>query len=448
VSSNEAEGLRLQLNRYGDAVTRHRSTEESGKITQVVGPMMLGYLPGSSVGSACRVHPSGGQETFLAEVVGFRDRHVILMPLGEMKGVGLGSRVVLEQSNSMLRAGHALLGRIIDGIGEPLDGLGPIEAFEERPIYASSVNPLDREPIREISDLGVRAINGLITVGRGQRVGIMAGSGVGKSVLMGMMARSSNADVNVIAMIGERGREVKEFVEDVLGPEGLKRSVVVCSTSDKSPLLRMRGAFVATTIAEYFASQGKHVLMMMDSVTRFAMAAREIGLAAGEPPASKGYTPSVFAALPKLLERAGAFSNGGSITGLYTVLVEGDDMNDVIGDAVRSIVDGHFVLDRKLAAKGHFPAIDVLPSTSRVMRQIVPREFMDLSRRMREMIAVYREAEDLVNIGAYKSGANPKIDEALRLYPEIEMFLRQDVEEATSIEDCARRMVQIMGRGR
>ncbi|CAN5462351.1 FliI/YscN family ATPase [soil metagenome] len=448
MSASDNEGLILNLNRYGEAVDRHRATEEAGKITQVVGPMMLGFLPGSSVGSACRVYPSGGQEAFLAEVVGFRDRHVILMPLGEMKGVGLGSRVVLEQSSSTLRAGSALLGRIIDGTGEPLDGLGPIEAYEERPIYASSVNPLDREPIREISDLGVRAINGLITVGRGQRVGIMAGSGVGKSVLMGMMARSSNADVNVIAMIGERGREVKEFVEDVLGPEGLKRSVVVCSTSDKSPLLRMRGAYVATTIAEYFASKGKHVLMMMDSITRFAMAAREIGLAAGEPPASKGYTPSVFAALPKLLERAGAFANGGSITGLYTVLVEGDDMNDVIGDAVRSIVDGHFVLDRKLAAKGHFPAIDVLPSTSRVMRQIVPREFMDLSRRMREMIAVYREAEDLVNIGAYKTGANPKIDEALRLYPEIENFLRQDVEEATSIEECARRMVQIMGRGR
>ncbi len=448
MSSAPESSLELELSRYTGLLDGLRPTEESGKITQVVGPMMLGFLPGSAVGSACRVYPSGGQENFLAEVVGFRDRHVILMPLGEMKGVGLGSRVVLEQSSSTLRAGPELLGRVIDGVGDPLDGLGPIDASEVRSIYATSVNPLDREPIRDISDLGVRAINSMITVGRGQRIGIMAGSGVGKSVLMGMMARSSNADVNVIAMIGERGREVKEFVEDVLGPEGLKRSVIVCSTSDKSPLLRMRGAYVATTIAEYFASQGKHVLLMMDSVTRFAMAAREIGLAAGEPPASKGYTPSVFAALPKLLERAGSFTNGGSVTGLYTVLVEGDDMNDVIGDAVRSIVDGHFVLDRKLAAKGHFPAIDVLPSTSRVMRQIVPKEFMELSRRMREMIAVYREAEDLINIGAYKQGSNPKIDEALRLYPEIEQFLRQDVEDATSIEDCARRMVQIMGRGR
>ncbi len=438
----------LDLTRYKAAVDRHRFTEDAGKITQVVGQTMLGYLPGSAVGSTCRVYPTASNESFLAEVVGFRDRQVILMPLGEMKGVGLGSRVVLEQSTASVKTGRGLLGRVVDGLGEPIDALGPIEAIDEMPLYATSVNPLDREPIREISDLGIRAINALTTVGRGQRIGIMAGSGVGKSVLMGMMARSSNADVNVIAMIGERGREVKEFIEDVLGPEGLKRSVVVCSTSDKSPLMRMRGAYVATTIAEYFASQGQHVLLMMDSVTRFAMSAREIGLAAGEPPASKGYTPSVFAALPKLLERAGSFENGGSITGLYTVLVEGDDMNDVIGDAVRSIVDGHLVLDRRLAAKGHFPAIDVLPSTSRVMRQIVPKEFMELARRMRELIAVYRDAEDLINIGAYKPGSNPKIDDAIRLYPEIETFLRQDVEDATSIEDCARRMVQILGRGR
>ncbi len=438
--------MNLDLDRYQAAIQRAHLTEDSGKITQVVGPMMLGYLPASSVGGTCRVFPSGGNEPFLAEVVGFRDRDVILMPLGEMKGIGLGARVVLEQPEATVRIGDGLLGRVVDGMGAPIDSLGPLESIEERPIYSGVVNPLDREPIREISDLGVRAINAMLTVGRGQRMGIMAGSGVGKSVLMGMMARSSNADINVIAMIGERGREVKEFIEDILGPEGLKRSVVVCVTGDKSPLLRMRGAFVATAIAESFAEQGKHVLLMMDSVTRFAMAAREIGLAAGEPPASKGYTPSVFAALPRLLERAGSFTNGGSITGLYTVLVEGDDMNDVIGDAVRSIVDGHIVLDRKIAARGHFPAIDILPSTSRVMRQIVPKEFMDLSRRMREMIAVYREAEDLINIGAYRQGTNPKIDEAVRLHQGIDDFLRQDVDEATSIEECARRMVQILGR--
>lgn len=442
------EDLDLDLERYVTAVSRTQVTQDSGKVTQVVGPMMLGFLPGASVGSTCRVFPGSKRESFLAEVVGFRDRDVILMPLGEMRGVGLGSRLVLQSGSATITVGDELLGRVLDGSGMPLDGRGPIEAEEEVPIYNSAVNPLDREPIREISDLGVRAINSMITVGRGQRMGIMAGSGVGKSVLMGMMARSSNADVNVIAMIGERGREVKEFIEEILGPEGLARSVVVCATSDTSPLVRMRGAFVATAIAEYFAGRGQHVLLMMDSVTRFAMAQREVGLAAGEPPASKGYTPSVFAQLPKLLERAGSFRNGGSITGLYTVLVEGDDMNDVLGDAVRSIVDGHIVLDRKLAARGHFPAIDVLPSTSRVMRNIVPREFMDLAKQMREMIAVYREAEDLINIGAYRSGSNPKIDEAIRLHGAIEEFLKQEIEDATGIEDCARRMVQILNSGR
>jgi flagellum-specific ATP synthase len=286
----------------------------------------------------------------------------------------------------------------------------------------------------------------MITVGRGQRVAIMAGSGVGKSVLMGMMARSSNADVNVIAMIGERGREVKEFIEEILGPEGLARSVVIVATSDSSPLLRMRASYVATTVAEYFCNQGKHVLLMMDSVTRFAMAQREIGLSAGEPPASKGYTPSVFAALPKMLERVGAFENKGSITGLYTVLVEGDDMNDPIGDSVRSIVDGHIVLDRKLASRGHFPAIDVLSSTSRVQRAVTTPEFMKVSRRFRELMAVYRDAEDLINIGAYKSGANPQIDEAIRVHPSIIDYLRQEVDEATDLGTCEQLMAQIVGR--
>jgi flagellum-specific ATP synthase len=273
----------------------------------------------------------------------------------------------------------------------------------------------------------------------------MAGSGVGKSVLMGMMARSSNADVNVIAMIGERGREVKEFIEEILGEEGLRRSIIVCATSDQSPLLRMRASYVATTIAEYFKEQGQHVLLMMDSCTRFAMAQREIGLSTGEPPASKGYTPSVFAALPKLLERAGAFYNKGSITGLYTVLVEGDDMDDPIGDAVRSIVDGHIVLDRKLASRGHFPAIDVLPSTSRVMRNVVPPEYMRVARALRENLAVYREAEDLINIGAYKAGSNPKIDEAIRLQPAIIDFLRQEVDEKTDLITTAKMMARIVG---
>lgn len=437
--------LDLDLGRYESLLGRVHLTEDSGKITQVIGQLMMGYLPGATIGSVCEVYPSQSFPKFLAEVVGFKDRNVMLMPLGEMRGVGLGSRIVLERQVATIKVGPQLLGRVINGLGEPLDGLGPIDTVEESLIYNAVGNPLERQPIHEPMDLGVRAINSMITAGRGQRIAIMAGSGVGKSVLMGMMARGSNSDINVIAMIGERGREVKEFIEEILGEEGLKRSVIVCATSDQSPLLRMRASYVATTIAEYFMEQNQHVLLMMDSCTRFAMAQREIGLSTGEPPASKGYTPSVFAALPKLLERAGAFYNKGSITGLYTVLVEGDDMDDPIGDAVRSIVDGHIVLDRKLASRGHFPAIDVLPSTSRVMRQVVPPEFMRVARAMREQLAVYKEAEDLINIGAYKQGSNPAIDEAIRLHPAIIEFLRQEVDESTDLVTCAKMMGRIVG---
>lgn len=441
----DANAYDLNLDRYESLLERVLFTEDSGKITQVVGQVMTGFLPGATIGSVCAVHPSQGFPKFNAEVVGFKDRNVILMPLGEMRGVGLGSRIVLERQVATIKVGPQLLGRVINGLGEPLDGLGPIETLDESLIYQQVGNPLDRENIHEPMDLGVRAINGLITVGRGQRIGIMAGSGVGKSVLMGMMARNSNSDVNVIAMIGERGREVKEFIEEILGEEGLKRSVIVVATSDQSPLLRMRASYVATTISEYFCGQGSNVLLMMDSITRFAMAQREIGLSTGEPPASKGYTPSVFAALPKLLERAGAFESKGSITGLYTVLVEGDDMDDPIGDSVRSIVDGHIVLDRKLAARAHFPAIDVLPSTSRVMKNVVDKGHMNMSRAMRTLIAVYREAEDLINIGAYKQGANPQIDEAIRLQPAILDFLKQDVDDSSTLADCQQLMARIVG---
>jgi flagellum-specific ATP synthase len=435
----------LRLERYEALLDRIHLTEDSGRITQVVGHVMTGYLPGATIGSVCAVHPTTGFPKFLAEVVGFKDRSVVLMPLGEMRGVGLGSSIVLERQVATVKVGPGLLGRVINGLGEPLDGKGPIDSMNESLIYQPVGNPLDREPIHDSMDLGVRAINGLITVGRGQRMAIMAGSGVGKSVLMGMMARNSNSDINVIAMVGERGREVKDFIEEILGPEGLARSVVVVATSDQSPLLRMRASYVATTISEYFCGQNQNVLLMMDSVTRFAMAQREIGLSAGEPPASKGYTPSVFAALPKMLERAGNFEGSGSITGLYTVLVEGDDMDDPIGDAVRSIVDGHIVLDRKLAAKNHYPAIDVLPSTSRVMKNVVSPRFMRLAREMRRYLAVYREAEDLISIGAYKQGANPEIDEAVRLYPGIIQFLRQEMDEATEMDVCEQMMAGIVG---
>ena len=437
--------IELNLDRYRRSLDATSIVKDSGKVTQVTGQMLTGYLPGATIGSICEVYPHARSEAFLAEVIGFKDRSVLMMPLGDMRGVGLGSRIVLKRQVATIRVSEELLGRVIDGLGRPLDGLGPIDGTEEKSLYTPVENPLSRSVIHTPMDLGVRAINSMITVGRGQRVGIMAGSGVGKSVLMGMMARYSNADINVIAMVGERGREVKEFIEDALGPESLKRSVVVVATSDQSPLLRMRGAFVATSIAEYFCGRGDHVLLMMDSITRFAMAQREIGLSAGEPPASKGYTPSVFSLLPKLLERAGSYESRGSITGLYTVLVEGDDMDDPIGDAVRSIVDGHIVLKRSLAQKGHFPAIDVLQSTSRVMKNIVSPEHIQMAQILRENIATYREAEDLINIGAYKLGSNPKIDRSIHLNEAIETFLRQTWDDQSNMEITEDLMKQITG---
>ncbi|HEX4922863.1 MAG TPA: FliI/YscN family ATPase [Bdellovibrionales bacterium] len=435
---------KINFDKYYNALDGVNLTRDIGKINRVVGFVMEGFLPGAWLGSVCEVYPSSGSAPILAEVVGFKDRSVLLMPLGDIRGVGLGARIVLQRQKATLAVGPSLLGRVLNGLGEPLDGSEPIEADDQVPLYADVENPLDRSIIDTPIDLGVRAINGLLTIGRGQRVGIMAGSGVGKSVLLGMMARNSNADVNVIALIGERGREVKEFLKNDLGEEGLKRSVVVCATSDQSPLVRMRGAFVATAISEYFCKQGKNVLLMMDSVTRFAMAQREIGLSTGEPPATKGYTPSVFAMLPKLLERAGSFESGGSITGLYTVLVEGDDMDDPIADSVRSIVDGHIVLRRTLAQKGHYPAIDVLQSTSRVMRNIISREHVHLAELFRENMAVYRDAEDLINIGAYKEGANPKIDQAIRLNDPITSYLRQNVDDPCNMEESVARLAQTL----
>ncbi|MFW6284378.1 MAG: FliI/YscN family ATPase, partial [Desulfosalsimonas sp.] len=320
---------------------------------------------------------------------------------------------------------------------------GTIEYTDYRRLYQSPPSPMERSPINEPLDLGVRSINGLLTCGTGQRMGIMAGSGVGKSVLLGMMARNTRADVNVIALIGERGREVREFIEDDLGEDGLARSVVVTATSDQSPLLRMRGAFIAMSVAEYFCAQGKHVLLLMDSVTRFAMAMREIGLAVGEPPTTKGYTPSVFSRLPRLLERAGNFSGMGSITGLFTVLVEGDDMNEPVADAVRSILDGHIVLSRDIAARNHYPAIDVLHSASRVMNRLVDKQHAQYSARIREILAVYAEQEDLINIGAYQPGSNPKIDMALKYIEPVNHFLRQDLSEQATMEQTRRQMKKL-----
>jgi flagellum-specific ATP synthase len=414
----------------------------SGKVTQIVGLVVEGHCPAATVGTLCRLIPLGGGAEVPAEVVGFRNSRALLMPLGELRGLGPGSLIQVVSDTATFPVGEQLLGRVIDALGQPLDEL-PLAACEaDFPLYALPASPMARKPIVRPLDLGVRAINGLLTCGSGQRMGIMAGSGVGKSVLLGMMAKHTRADVNVIALIGERGREVREFIERDLGPEGLARSVVICATSDQSPLLRMRGAFVATTIAEYFCAQGKSVLLLMDSVTRFAMAMREVGLAIGEPPTTKGYTPSVFATLPKLLERAGSFKGKGSITGLYTVLVEGDDMNEPVADAVRSILDGHIVLSRDIAARNHFPAIDILSSASRVMRDIVSPEHLQLNGRLRELMAAYKEAEDLINIGAYVEGSNGKIDNAIARIEGINDFLQQGMDDAVDLDATLEAMAQ------
>ena len=407
----------------------------SGKVTRIVGLVVEGYCPNSSIGTLCQITPLNNGPPVHAEVVGFQNSKALLMPLGDLRGLGPGSLIHVIKDSATIKVGPNLLGRVIDAMEIPHDGYPAPLLTEEKPLYSYPPGPMLRKNINESLDLGIKAINGLITCGTGQRMGIMAGSGIGKSVLLGMMAKYAKADINVIALIGERGREVREFIERDLGTEGLARSVIVVVTSDQSPLLRMRGAFVATTIAEYFCAQGKNVLLMMDSVTRFAMAMREIGLAIGEPPTTKGYTPSVFATLPKLLERAGSFRDQGSITGLYTVLVDGDDMTEPIADAVRSILDGHIVLSREIAARNHYPAIDILNSVSRVMRDIISPRHLELAGRVRNILAAYTEAEDLINIGAYAAGSNKKIDYAISRIEGINNFLAQGFDESSTLEE-------------
>lgn len=403
----------------------------TGKITNIVGLVVEGFCPDASIGALCDIVPLHGGRPVPAEVIGFRDSRGLLMPLGDLRGMGPGSLIKVRETSPTIKVGEALLGRVVDAMGAPIDGGTEPLLATDMYLYAQPPNPMQRETITDVLDVGIRAINGLLTCGAGQRVGIMAGSGVGKSVLLGQMAKHTRADVNVIALIGERGREVKEFIQRDLGKEGLARSVVVTATSDQSPLLRMRGAYAATAIAEYFCQKGKSVLLLMDSITRFAMAMREIGLAIGEPPTTKGYTPSVFAALPRLMERAGNFTGQGSITGMYTVLVEGDDMNEPIADAARSILDGHIVLSRSIAAKNHWPAIDVLQSTSRVMRDVVSKDHLRHAGKLRAIMAAYAEAEDLINIGAYAQGSNPGIDEAISMIDNIHSYLRQGMTEGS-----------------
>lgn len=414
----------------------------TGRVSKLIGLTVESQGPAVRMGEICHIYPLKGEVPIVSEVVGFKGETVLLMPLGEMGGIGPGSRVVATGESLQVDVGDGLLGRVLDGLGNPIDGLPRPVLNRRYPVNNLPPNPLLRDRITEPVTLGVKAMDALLTCGKGQRIGVFAGSGVGKSTLMGMIARNTQADINVIGLIGERGREVREFIENDLGEEGLRRSVVVVSTSDKPALVRVMAALLATSIAEYFRDQGKNVILMMDSLTRFSMAQREIGLAVGEPPVTRGYTPSVFAVLPQLLERAGN-SDKGSITGLYTVLVDRDDMNEPIADAVRGILDGHVVLSRKLATQGHYPAIDVLESISRVMPGIISDRHLEASRVFKDILATYREAEDLINIGAYVQGTNPRIDYAIRKIDPFREFLKQRVQERFSFEESLDRLVQI-----
>lgn len=413
-----------------------------GKVTQVIGLTVEVRGLQACIGEVCQIFLQAGSSPVQAEVVGFRDGHALMMPLGDLRGIGPGCHVLPTGKMLGVPVGPALLGRVLDGLGNPLEGSLP-ENVSSLPADNDPPNPLERRRIREILPTGIRAIDMALTCGEGQRIGIFSGSGVGKSTLFGMIARHSGADINVIALIGERGREVLDFIERDLGADGLARSVVVAVTSDRPPLLRIKGALVATTVAEYFRDQGMRVMLMMDSVTRLAMAQREVGLAIGEPPTTKGYTPSVFALLPRLLERAGT-SRTGSVTGFYTVLVDGDDFNEPVADAVRSILDGHIVLSRELAARNHYPAVDVLRSVSRLMPDLVSEQHASLAGTLRECLAAYQEAEDLINIGAYIDGSNPRIDRAKKLIEPLKSFLKQGLDERAEFDSSAAWLEEIL----
>jgi len=426
----------LQLERYVDRLRRADPVPITGRVTRTVGLVVESRGPRARVGELCELLPCDGGPPLPLEVVGFKDGALLTVPLGTTAGIRPGDRIVARGAVSSVRVGPGLLGRVIDGLGRPLDELGDLDASDDCALYPPPMNPLARAPIVAPLGTGVRAIDALLTCGRGQRLGLFGGSGVGKSTLLGMMARATEADVAVIGLVGERGREVRGFIEHDLGPEGLRRAVVVASTSDNPPLVRIRAAYAATAIAEYFRDQGKNVLLMMDSVTRFAMAQREIGLAAGEPPTAKGYPPSVFAMLPGLLERAGNVEGRGSITGLYTVLVEGDDTNEPIADAVRAILDGHIVLSRDLASRNHYPAIDILQSVSRTMPDVTSVDHRLKAGQVRGWMATMRDSEDLVSVGAYVAGSNPRIDEALAKREVVGDFLRQPIDAASGLEEA------------
>ncbi|OPL15462.1 MAG: flagellar protein export ATPase FliI [delta proteobacterium MLS_D] len=431
------------LQEYFRAIDRTDPLHRYGKISDVRGLILEGHDPGVQVGELCSICPGNGK-TVGAEVVGFRQGRVIIMPLDDVSGIGPGSRFLPLGRAADVTVGEGLLGRVINGMGIPIDDRGPLHLVERYPLYAEPINPLRRARIREPMDLGIRSINSLLSCGKGQRMGIFSGSGVGKSYLLGMMARNARADVNVIGLIGERGREVREFIEKNLGEAGLERSVVVVATSDSHPLVRVRAAYVAASISEYFRDRGKDVFLLIDSLTRFAMSLREVGLSLGEPPTTKGYTPSVFSLLPKLIERTGNVEDGGSVTGLYTVLVEGDDFNEPVADAARSLLDGHIVLSRELAARNQYPAVDVLESISRVMADIVDDEHRHKASELMDIMAAYRKAEDLINIGAYVTGSNPRIDRAVAMIDRIQNFLRQDINESADFASSKQSLFELL----
>ncbi|AKQ72987.1 flagellar protein export ATPase FliI [Bacillus licheniformis] len=436
----------MMLKQLLECIETADSYKRYGKVKQAVGLMIESKGPECSIGDVCKIYTKGdGPKAIKAEVVGFKDQNILLMPYLEAANIAPGSIVEATGESLRVKVGSGLIGQVVDAFGNPLDGSVLPKGLAQVSTDQAPPNPMKRPPIREKMAVGVRSIDSLLTVGKGQRVGIFAGSGVGKSTLMGMIARETAADLNVIALVGERGREVREFIEKDLGEEGLKRTIVVVATSDQPALMRLKAAYTATAIAEYFRDKGQNVMFMMDSVTRVAMAQREIGLATGEPPTTKGYTPSVFAILPKLLERTGT-TESGSITAFYTVLVDGDDMNEPIADTVRGILDGHIVLDRALANKGQFPAVNILKSISRVMSNIAEKDHIRAANRFREMLSTYQNSEDLINIGAYKKGSSREIDEAIQFHPKLISFLKQEVDEAASLEESISLLKSLTGR--
>lgn len=436
----------INLNEFKKTIEDANTFRPIGKVLQVIGLTIEADGPESSIGDLCKIYNKIDDEEYInAEVVGFRSEKILLMPLDSMDGLKPGAIVINTNDPIKVKVGQGLLGRVLDGLGNPIDGLGEVRSNTYRATQSQSVNPMIKKPIDEVLPFGIRSIDAFMSVGKGQRMGVFAGSGVGKSTTLAMIARNTKADVNVIALIGERGREVREFVEKTLGEEGLAKSVVVVATSEQPSLVKIKAAFVATTIAEYFRDQGKDVLFMLDSITRIAMAQREVGLAIGEPPATRGYTPSVFALMPKLLERTGT-SDKGTITGLYTVLVEGDDFNEPISDTVRSILDGHIALSRDLAHKNHYPAVDVLQSISRVMTEITTQEHKQAAGNMRDLLATYQKNIDLINIGAYVMGTDEKIDRAINLIDEINTFLCQSIDEKMTFEETIGKLLEISGK--